>query len=191
MLKKLSVGIYQANCYILGCKDTNEGLVIDPGDEVQRIVREISSSGLNVRYILATHGHFDHTGGARQLREITHAPFLIHALDATALNFQPDGNLTEGQELEIGVFTIKVLHTPGHSPGGVCLYAPGVVFTGDTLFAGSIGRTDFPGGDHRALLQGVIQKLFPLGDDLRVYPGHGPASTIGHEQRYNPFFAGR
>ncbi|HOP48686.1 MAG TPA: MBL fold metallo-hydrolase [Desulfobacteraceae bacterium] len=188
MLRKLVVGPYQSNCYILGCKQTGEGLVIDPGDEVIRIVKEISRSGLQIKNILITHGHFDHTGAAQELRRITRAPVWIHPFDAGGLDFKPDGNLFEGQKIPLGTFNISVIHTPGHSQGGVCFYAPGAVFTGDTLFAGSVGRTDFPGGDHNLLVQGVIKKIFPLGDDVRVYPGHGPNSTIGTERIGNPFF---
>jgi len=188
MLRKLVVGPYQANCYILGCEKTNQGLVIDPGDDVFRIVEVVSRLGLKIRYIFITHGHIDHIGGAGELRRITNAPVWIHPLDARGLNFQPQGNLSDGQEIPLGRFTVTVLHTPGHSPGGVSFYAPGVVFTGDTLFAGSVGRTDFPGGDHNQLVSGVIQRIFPLGDSLRVYPGHGPRTTIGRERTNNPFF---
>lgn len=188
MLRKLAVGPYQANCYILGCKTTLEGLVIDPGDDVYSIVNEISRNRLKVRHILFTHGHFDHTGGAAELKRITKAPLLIHPLDAPGLGIRADGYLRQGQEIHVGTYTISVIHTPGHSPGGVCFHAPGAVFTGDTLFAGSVGRTDFPGGDHQDLVKGVISKIFPLGDRLRVYPGHGPASTIGRERTTNPFF---
>jgi glyoxylase-like metal-dependent hydrolase (beta-lactamase superfamily II) len=188
MLKMMSVGPIQANCYILGCKKTMEGVVIDPGAEAFRIVTVITNAGLRIKYILITHGHFDHTGAAGELKDIVKAPVWIHRLDAHGLGFPPDGELTDGQEIEVGTYRIKVIHTPGHSPGGVCLYAPGAVFTGDTLFYGSIGRTDFPGGDHNRLITGVKEKIFPLGDDVRVYPGHGPASTIGRERRTNPFF---
>jgi glyoxylase-like metal-dependent hydrolase (beta-lactamase superfamily II) len=188
MLRKLAVGPYQANCYILGCKNTKEGLVIDPGDEVFRIVKEISRLGLQIKYILLTHGHFDHTGGAQELQRITTAPVCIHPLDTAGLNFKPTGHLSDGQEIRLGNYRISVIHTPGHSPGGVSFFAAGAVFTGDTLFAGSVGRTDFPGGSHQQLVQGVIQKVFPLGDEIRVYPGHGPHSTIGRERLHNPFF---
>lgn len=188
MLKKIPVGAYQANCYIIGCKKTLQGAVIDPGDEVLRIMKEISESALKISAILLTHGHFDHTGGARELKRITGAPVLIHPADAPALEFPPDSPLHEGQRIEVGTFTLSVIHTPGHSPGGVCFLAPGAVFTGDTLFAGSIGRTDFPGGDYAGLIHGVTEKIFPLGDDLRVYPGHGPHTSIGQEKRFNPFF---
>lgn len=188
MLRKLVVGPYQTNCYILACKETMEGVVIDPGDEVVRIVKEISRNEIQVRSILITHGHVDHIGGAAELKRITRAPILIHPSDAPALRFPPDGSLNEGAQIEVGTYTLSVLHTPGHSPGGVCLIAPGAVFTGDTLFAGSVGRTDFPGGSHENLVAAVRKKVFPLGDDLRIYPGHGPASTIGRERRTNPFF---
>jgi hydroxyacylglutathione hydrolase len=188
MLKQLPVGVYQANCYILGHKETGQGVVIDPGDEVLRIVNEVSKVNLTIRYILLTHGHFDHTSGAPDLRRITKTPVLIHRADAPALNFKPDGYVQEGQTIMVGGYRITVIHTPGHSPGGVCFYAPGAVFTGDTLFAGSVGRTDFPAGDHQKLIEGVRKKIFTLRDELRVYPGHGPATTIGRERVTNPFF---
>ena len=188
MLRKLVVGPYQSNCYILGNKDSNEGIIIDPGGEVFRIVKEVSTNNLVIRYILITHGHFDHTSGASELKRITKAPVFIHPLDAPGLNFKPDGHLQDGQKINLGTYTLSVIHTPGHSPGGVCFHATGAIFTGDTLFAGSVGRTDFPGGSHHKLVEGVMKKIFPLGDDLRVYPGHGPISTIERERLYNPFF---
>lgn len=188
MLRKLVVGPYQSNCYILGNEESKEGIIIDAGDEVFRIVKEVSTNNLVIKYILITHGHFDHTAGASELKRITKAPVLIHALDAPGLNFKPDGHLQDGQKISLGTYTISVIHTPGHSPGGICFHAPGAVFTGDTLFAGSIGRTDFPGGSHEKLVEGVMKKIFPLGDELRVYPGHGPVSTIERERLYNPFF---
>ena len=188
MLRKITVGPFQANCYVLGCEKTREGVVIDPGDEAFRIVREISRQGLTIGHILLTHGHMDHTGAAAELKRITGAPVRAHPLDASAAGPGIEKTLEDGLEIPVGRYRLRVLHTPGHSPGGVCLAAPGAVFTGDTLFAGSVGRTDFPGGSHDLLVRGVREKLFPLGDSTRVYPGHGPATNIGRERASNPFF---
>jgi len=184
----MMVGPIQANCYIVGCRQTREAVVIDPGAEVPRIVSEAVKRELSIRYILNTHGHWDHTGGNAELRRITRAPLLIHAGDAPQLGEPPDAFLADGQAISFGTYSLTVLHTPGHSPGGVCLSGKGVIFTGDTLFAGSIGRTDLAGGDYPALLEGVRRRIFSLEDDVRVYPGHGPSSTVGHERAHNPFF---
>jgi glyoxylase-like metal-dependent hydrolase (beta-lactamase superfamily II) len=188
MIVRLMVGPFMANCYIVGCKKSGEAVVIDPGGEVPRIVSELVKRELKVRYILNTHGHWDHTAGNDELKEIVKAPLLIHEADAGAMNQGPDEFLEEGRAIQFGSYSLKVLHTPGHSAGGVCLYSPGVVLTGDTLFAGSIGRTDLPGGSYEKLLEGVREKLFCLEDSTRVYPGHGPQSTIGTEKKHNPFF---
>jgi len=188
VIVRMMVGPIQANCYIVGCKKTQEAVVIDPGGEVPRIVSEIVKRKLTVRYILNTHGHWDHTEGNDELKKITKAPLLIHEGDAPQLNEPPDEFLTEGREIAFGTYTLKVIHTPGHSPGGVCLSGKGVIFTGDTLFAGSIGRTDLPGGDTNTLLESVRGKIFCLEDDVSVYPGHGPSSTVGYEKAHNPFF---
>jgi glyoxylase-like metal-dependent hydrolase (beta-lactamase superfamily II) len=190
MLRKLVVGPYQANCYILGCDRTRQGVVIDPGDEPLRIIKEVTKNKLSIKNILITHGHMDHVGAASEINRITRAKILIHPLDAQGINPKIRGDLAEGGEIPVGKYKLKVIHTPGHSPGGCCFYAPGAVFSGDTLFAGSVGRTDFPGGSHELLIRGVVDKIFPLGDHLRIYPGHGPFSTIGREKATNPFFRG-
>lgn len=188
MVRKLVVGPIQANCYILGCESTREGLVIDPGAEIPRIMKQISKLGLKIRYILLTHGHWDHAGGAEEIRKKLNVPLWVHPLDISELGFEPDEPLSDSQKLQLGKFEITVLHTPGHTRGGVSFHAPGAVFTGDTLFAGSIGRTDLRGGSHKQLIKSVIEKIFPLGDKLNVYPGHGPRTTIGAERKTNPFF---
>ncbi|ETR67753.1 MAG: beta-lactamase domain-containing protein [Candidatus Magnetoglobus multicellularis str. Araruama] len=171
---------------------------------MDRILVALSEDQLTVTHILNTHGHFDHVGGNQRLKEITGAPICIHEDDAPMLSHvaasaasfgmnvknSPDADQTfkDGDTISCGNIDLKVLHTPGHSPGGASFYAPGVVFVGDTLFAGSIGRTDFPGGSYDQLIASVKNKLFTLDDVTRVYTGHGPETTIGEEKRTNPFF---
>ncbi len=206
ILKSLVVGPIQANCYILGCERTKQAAVIDPGDEVDRILIELAKDELRLVYIINTHGHFDHTGGNKALKEATGAELLIHRADAPMITHQgssaaawgmnvqnspaPDRYIDEGDVITFGDISLKVLNTPGHSPGGISLVTDKMVFVGDTLFASSIGRTDFPGGDYEGLIRGVQTKIFTLGDDVVVYPGHGPQTTVGQEKQYNPFFAG-
>ncbi|MBW1698758.1 MAG: MBL fold metallo-hydrolase [Deltaproteobacteria bacterium] len=203
IIKELTVGPIMANCYIVGCNQTKEAVVIDPGDEADRILNSLAESNLSVAYIINTHGHFDHVGANRKMKEATGASILIHALDAPMLSQlsasaaawglsvedspMADKMLSEGQRVSFGMITLEVLHTPGHTPGGVSLYTNGVVFVGDTLFAGSIGRTDFPGGDYDTLIASIRNKLFVLEDNVRVLSGHGPETTIGQEKRFNPF----
>ena len=192
-----------ANCFILGCEETKKAAVIDPGDETDKILRTLADEGLTVEQIINTHCHFDHAGGNKKMRDVTGAPLVIHALEIPVLNNLaasasrwglsaddspvPDRMVADGDTISFGNITLKVIHTPGHSPGGISLYTNDCLFVGDTLFAGSIGRTDFPGGDHQTLLTSIREKLFPLGDDVRVYTGHGPETTIGTEKRTNPF----
>ena len=203
IVKTLAVGPIMANCFIAGCEDTAEAVVIDPGDEAQRILLTLARHRLSVKYIINTHGHFDHVGANNQMKEATGAPILIHALDApmlgqlsanaagfglSAQDSPPaDRFVDEGDEIEFGNITLRVLHTPGHTRGGISLFAEGYVFVGDTLFSGSIGRTDFPGGDYGTLINSIQKKLFVLGDDVRVMCGHGPDTVIGMEKRTNPF----
>jgi glyoxylase-like metal-dependent hydrolase (beta-lactamase superfamily II) len=203
IIKTLTVGPIQANCYILGCEETLEAAVIDPGDEADRILHALAESSLTAKLIINTHGHFDHVSANKRLKEVTGAPILIHSLDAPMLNQLsssaaafglaadnspgPDKELNDGDEVTFGNTLLKVIHTPGHTPGGISLYAADFVLVGDTLFAGSIGRTDFPGGSFEALKESIRQKLFVLGDHVKVYTGHGPPTTIGEERRSNPF----
>jgi len=203
IIKDLTVGPIMANCFIVGCEKTREAVVIDPGDEPDKILLTLAGLKLKVKYIINTHGHFDHVGGNKRMKDATGADILIHSLDAPMLDYisqsasawgmnaedspAPDRMLKDGDEVKFGNIILKVIHTPGHSPGGISLYSDGFVFVGDTLFAGSIGRTDFPGGDFDTLISSIRKKLFVLGDDVRVFTGHGPETTIGTEKRYNPF----
>jgi len=203
IIKTLPVGPIMANCFIVGCKSTLEAAVIDPGDEAGKILESVAGLNLTVSYIINTHGHFDHVSANKAVHAVTRAPILIHALDApmlgkisaSAANWgisaedspAPDRTVDDGDTITVGKISFKVIHTPGHTPGGISLYTDGHVFVGDTLFAGSIGRTDFPGGDFATLKSSIQDKLFTLGDDVRVYTGHGPETSIGRERQHNPF----
>jgi glyoxylase-like metal-dependent hydrolase (beta-lactamase superfamily II) len=203
IIKALPVGPIMANCFIVGCEQTHEALAIDPGDESDRILLALADSKLRLTTIVNTHGHFDHVGANKSLKESTGATLYIHESDAPMLEQlsasaaawgmraedspKPDGYLQDGDTLTVGTITFSVLHTPGHSPGGISLFTAGNVFVGDTLFAGSIGRTDFQGGDFETLRASIHNKLFTLGDDVTVYTGHGPSTTIGRERKHNPF----
>ena len=205
ILKTLIVGPIQSNCYIIGCERTREAAVIDPGGDADRILITLAKDRLRCVYIINTHGHFDHSADNKRLKEVTGAQLLIHYADAPMILHQsmnrgmwgthlensppPDRYLNEGDIITFGDISLKVLNTPGHSPGSISLVTDKIVFVGDTLFAGSIGRTDFPGGDHEGLLRNVRKKIFTLGDHVVVYPGHGPKTTVGRERKTNPFFA--
>lgn len=203
-LEVLEVGPAAANCYLVICQETGQAAVIDPGGEPERILAAIEKRGANVQYIINTHGHADHIAANAAVKEATGAPILIHTGDAPYLTDTrkslllylgqdkagppADRLLREGDIITVGKgVTLEVLHTPGHTPGGICLKGDGFVFTGDTLFAGSIGRTDFPGGSFSTLINSIRDKLLALEDSIRVYPGHGPETTIGVERATNPF----
>jgi glyoxylase-like metal-dependent hydrolase (beta-lactamase superfamily II) len=203
IIKELAVGPIQANCYIVGCEETKAAAVIDPGDDVDRILMALAESELTVSCIINTHGHFDHVGANKRLKEVTGADIMIHELDAPmlselaatagAMGLRADDSppadrmLADGDTITFGSITMTVLHTPGHTLGGISLFAEGHVFVGDTLFAGSVGRTDFPGGDFATLKASVKSKLYVLDDDVVVYPGHMGSTTIGREKQSNPF----
>jgi glyoxylase-like metal-dependent hydrolase (beta-lactamase superfamily II) len=192
-----------ANCFIVGCDQTREAVVIDPGADSDKILMALADLKLKVKYILNTHGHFDHVSANKKMKEVTGADIMIHTLDAPMLSRlsasaaawgmsaedspAPDRTLAEGDTVSFGNITLNVIHTPGHTPGGISFSTDGHVFVGDTLFAGSIGRTDFPGGDYDTLISSIRNKLFLLDDDIQVLTGHGPETSIGQEKRFNPF----
>ena len=185
IVRQLRVGSMDVFTYILGCEATKEALVIDPGGEVDRIIEEARREGLQIKYILNTHGHWDHTVGNDRLKLLTGASIVRHKQEPG-----PDIDilLVDEKPFQLGEIVFTVFHTPGHTPGGVCLYAEGQLFTGDTLFVGDSGRTDLPGG-HRPTLGASIRRLMELPDETIVWPGHdyGPttSSTIGWEKRHN------
>ncbi len=204
--KGLEVGLLQVNCYIIGDEETKEAVVIDPGGDEEDILNVLKYQQLNLKYIIDTHGHFDHVDANQPLKAATGAQIAIHEADALMLSqpsneamfftgnrlrlSQADLILREDDIINFGKYRLKVLHTPGHTPGGISLVMEEhpYVYVGDLLFAGSIGRTDFPGGSFDDLINAVRTKIFPLGDHYTVYPGHGPVTTVGQEKKYNPFF---
>ncbi|HJV67125.1 MAG TPA: MBL fold metallo-hydrolase [Geomonas sp.] len=208
LIERIIVGPLGVNCFILGDKQSNEGVVVDPGADSEMVLAAVSRFGLKVKYVINTHGHFDHIGGNRAVTVATGAELLIHEKDLPLLSLArksgqmyglqvedspaPSRYLSDGMRLEFGRRTIEVLHTPGHTQGGCCLLLRNeqVVITGDTLFADSVGRTDLPGGSHEQLMASIKEKLMPLPDETVVWPGHGPSSTIGRERRSNPYING-
>ena len=180
----MEVGYIATNCYIVVNEETHHGVIIDPGGDAGRIMEAVQKENLTVDAIFLTHGHGDHIMALAEVAEKTGAPVYISKEDASMLT-DPVGSLAD--EVEAAGIKFKVLATPGHTPGGVCLLTGGVVFCGDTVFAESIGRTDFPGGSYKQLLQSIKEKILPLDDDVKLLPGHGPATTVGWERRRNPF----
>lgn len=201
--KRLPLGVYQANCYILFDENTKETAVIDPGGDFPEIESFIADNELKVKYIIITHGHGDHIGALRELKDYTNAVVCIHSEDNEMLKnsrmnysaemgyplveMSADKLLSDGDELILGGTKLSVIHTPGHSRGGICIYFEGSLFSGDTLFACSIGRTDLEGGSMDEIIDSIKGKLLTLPEDTAVYPGHGPSSTILIEKKRNPF----
>jgi len=205
ILETFPVGPLQCNCTILGDKQSREAIVIDPGDDVSRIHKRLTDQGLTLKQILVTHAHIDHVGGALRLKRLTGAPIYLNESDLTLLQMMgtqaawlgvgapetapPDSGLLEGQTVGLEHYAAKVLHTPGHTQGSICLhFVPlNLLIAGDTLFAGSIGRTDLPGGNYDQIMESIHSRLLVLPDETKVIPGHGPQTTIGRERRSNPF----
>ncbi|MFC1564770.1 MBL fold metallo-hydrolase [candidate division KSB1 bacterium] len=203
IIKTIVVSPFATNCHIAASESTKSGIVIDPGDDAGYILRTIEESGLSIKKIINTHAHVDHLCGAKELKDSLKAEFMIHKGDIELLKMLPmqvqlygmksegvpevEKFLEDGDIIEVDDISFKVIHTPGHSPGGICLSCEGVVFTGDTLFADSIGRTDLPGGSYQQLIGSIKERLLPLEENTVVYPGHGPTTTIGHEKRFNMF----
>jgi len=204
LIDRVVVGVLQSNSYIVFDQEFGEGLVIDAGEEPQKIIHKIEEKGIKVEGIYVTHCHFDHILAVGELKEALGCKFYIHRADEEVLKRsvedaelylglssfdppKPDGYIDDGDEIRVGRNILKVLHTPGHTPGSVSYVFDGGVFTGDTLFAGSIGRTDMFGGDIKLLVKSVVEKLFKLPDQYAIYPGHGPTSTIGIEKKFNPY----
>lgn len=201
---KLEVGNLGTNCYIVFCEETRAAAVIDPGGNEGEILQVLAREKLKVPYIINTHGHADHIMANSKIKQATGAAILIHQQDAAMLTNArsnlsafignglvcdpADRTVADGETIDIGTTVhLKVLHTPGHTQGGISLLAGNVLFSGDTLFAESIGRTDFPGGSYQQLLKSIQEKFMPLPDEVKVLPGHGPETTIGWERRMNPF----
>lgn len=204
-LDTLVVGPLQENCYVVACEESKEAVVIDPGAEAERIYRVVTFHGFRLKFIMNTHGHLDHVGGVAEMMKLSGSPFLLHEDDAYLIEgiehdplqvfFQvpappmPATFLKDGDRISVGNLECQVIHTPGHTPGSVCFLIEHVLFSGDTLFASSIGRTDLPGGSHEQLIRSIHEKLLALDDHVRVYPGHGPVTTIGNERQYNPYLS--
>lgn len=202
ILKVLEVGPFMSNCYLVACSRTKDCIIIDPGSDGPVIIRKVKELSLKVRYIINTHAHIDHIGANSEVSGAFDAPLLGHKADlplfpnrSSSLSLfsgegklkEPDRFVQEGDVLELGDLQVKIIETPGHSPGGISLEIGGVLFSGDTLFSSSIGRTDTPGGSYEGIIRSIKEKLLVYPDATDVYPGHGPQTTIGYERRHNPF----
>jgi glyoxylase-like metal-dependent hydrolase (beta-lactamase superfamily II) len=187
-IKKLKIPPYGTNCYIVACPTTGEGIIIDTPGAAARILRE--SKEVHIRFIIITHTHFDHLGAFAALRKTLGVPAVVHSAEAAKLPFPADSLLDGGETINFGTLSLAVLYTPGHSPGSICLYSPGHLFSGDTLFPGGPGNTP-NSRSFKQITQSITQKLFALPDNTKVYPGHGPGTTLGQEKQNYASFASR
>lgn len=206
LVRGIVVGVFQENCWVIGSRRTREGIVIDPGDEPEKVLALAKDMGLTVKLIISSHAHLDHVMGVRGVHDATAAPFLLHPADLGLLHSMPQSAarflghepppapepaapLADGDVVEVDGLQLSVLHVPGHTPGSVAYYVDGLLFSGDTLFRGSVGRTDLPGGSYEQLMHSIVTRLLPLPDETIVLPGHMQETRIGHERKTNPFVA--
>ncbi len=205
-IERFTLGPLETNCYLVWCGKSKEGIVIDAGDDPAPVLRAAQERGVRIVRIVSTHGHFDHIAGVAALRAATGAPFAIgeedrelaldpgpdaaYVLGREVPPVAPDAFLSDGEEIRVGAVSLRAIATPGHTPGGFCFHADGVLFTGDTLFAGSVGRTDLPGGNWEQLLHSIRTRILPLPEDTEILPGHGPFSRLSEERRSNPWMQG-
>ncbi len=201
IVKRVVVGAWKANCYIVGSESTKQGLIVDPGDEENYIINTVKEAGLNIKILLATHGHIDHIGAIGRLKKVFGAPVAIHQSDSTALQgdgrffwgmaygppLTPDRLLRDGDTIDVADLHFKVINTPGHTYGGICLYGHGALFTGDTLFHNSIGSSGIGTGTRAQLINSIIDKLMVLPPETVIYPGHGSQTTVEAERKNNPY----
>lgn len=205
-IKRFQAGMYAANCYVINSENGN-AIIVDPAENVFDIIKYIENNSLRLESIILTHGHGDHIGGVLALKENINVPVMVHveekemvedetlnlstSMPSGSISFSPDSLLNDGDIIKLGNMEIKIIHTPGHTKGGICLYMEGILITGDTLFQGSIGRTDLYGGDYESLIKSIVDKLMVLPEETIIYPGHGERSSIGYEKRNNPFIKNR
>ncbi|NLK71597.1 MAG: MBL fold metallo-hydrolase [Clostridiales bacterium] len=202
-IKLFIMGAYQENCYVVFCEKTGKAFIVDPGYFNVQLADYIEENKLDIQFIILTHAHGDHIGGVEEAKQKFDAPVYIHKEEASILrnaeknasihiwgrkiSIEPDRLLKDGEVIEVGEMNLKIIHTPGHSPGCICIYAGTVLFSGDTLFADSIGRTDFPESSTEAIIKSIKEKIYTLPEDTQVFPGHGPSTTIGYEKKHNYF----